>query len=622
MCSIYIFGASSNKTLSMYFCFSLNQNPFNQRFIALVFTLLLIAPSIVLAQGLKDKMKASKEKIESKVKSDNSEAYECGYIHKESLAEKANPMKALQKGMGGAVTNESNSDLGTAAITFFYQCHLHPQNIMRYPTAIPGWETCGDAVFAGFTNKSGVGLSSADKGVYYADEGGAKKEIPFSGVGTYFQGFNAESRGTKKMFAYSSDGDEVEVTLEPVAPLEILSVDGKNKGEEIVIDGTKDLVIKLANGDADPNSRLHVQMICKLMGTPIIYDVLVTRARNEIYVPKEAFKNFEGSPSPFEKNNTLIVNRVVEQVVEGTPAGAVQTISAYMDWWPVSMEGDLSKGNVLTMGFDTTKNVNLDLNLKTQGEYNFTAHKGPPFSSPPIQHVKKLAVASFVLRGNLQSSDVTVSGDYLIKTKKWFPGLSDATWQSLVDQMYAQFEETLRSKMGMEVVPLGDVVSAEAYRHTKAIQDGATKTFVEVGAGGTKRILTTRSDDIFKDLSITFASDFVSERLINELDVDAVIAVTIDLDFDFESEGLNPNIRMVSFAPNVSYKTPAQHFDITATTDSKSLQEAKEMGGPADAALYQMIKTDEFLLGLQAALEGLKKAEGEQAAYDKIWNAK
>ena len=123
-----------------------------------------------------------------------------------------------------------------------------------------------------------------------------------------------------------------------------------------MIDGTKDIVIELENGDADPQSALHVQMICKLVGTPITYDIIVSSPKNTITIPKEAFKNFEGSPSPFMKDNTLIVNRVTETIIEGTDAGAIRTLSSYMDWVPVSVGGDLSKGSALTMGFDSTKN--------------------------------------------------------------------------------------------------------------------------------------------------------------------------------------------------------------------------------------------------------------------------
>ncbi|NNJ56060.1 MAG: hypothetical protein HKP14_08005, partial [Bacteroidia bacterium] len=174
----------------------------------LISTILFIS-STATAQSFKDKMKASKDKLASKVQKDNSAAYECGHVHKESLAEKANPMKALGKAMGGTATKGSNPDLGTAAISVFYQAHYHPQFVMKYPTKIPGWETCGDAVIAGFTNKDGAGLSTTDGAVTMNGE-----EIAYSGIGTYFQGFSPDKRGTKNITISSSDGDKVELDLE------------------------------------------------------------------------------------------------------------------------------------------------------------------------------------------------------------------------------------------------------------------------------------------------------------------------------------------------------------------------------------------------------------------------
>lgn len=566
------------------------------------------------AQSFKDKMKG-------KLKKDKSDIYECGYVYQPTMKDKLNPMKGLQKALGGAVTEGGESDLGNIAISVYYQAHQHPQEIMRYPTATPGWETCGDAVFLGMTNKAGAGLSQTDGKVMMNGQ-----EIAKAGIGTYYQGFKPEGRGEKQIQISSSNGDQIDLAVKPGAPLEILSIDGKAKGEEILIDGTKDIVIELENGDADPKSQLHVQMICKLVGTPITYDVIVTKAQNTINIPKEAFKNFEGSPSPFVKDNTLIVNRVTEKIIEGTDAGAIRTLSAYMDWTPVSVGGDLSKGSALTMGFDTTKNTQIKIDLSSRGEYNFVVNKDGPYTSPPVKLIKKVAVASFVVRGNLkQEKTFTGSAGNTVwtnKVTKWFPDIEKGDWQALADRLYQSFETQLKTDMGWDMLPLSQVTAAEAYKHTKAITDHVTQNYVEVGAGGTKRILTTGTTDIFKDLSITFPGDFVSERLVKELGVDAVIALTFDLNFNFESEGLDPQVTIECFAPNVSYKTAAKYFSASASTQALSLSEANKYQGGAANCLYQMIKGDTFIKEFKQALEQLSTKEDHYPVYEKLWQAK
>ncbi len=575
---------------------------------------LLFFSASAFSQSFKDKMKV-------KFNKEKADIYGCGYVYKKSLGAKLNPMTALQKGLGNSFTDGDNSDLGKTAISVFYQAHLHPQSIMKYPTKTPGWETCGDAVFAGFTNKSGIGLSSTD-GQFLVDD----TNLEQAGVGTYFYGFSPDKRGEKQVKITSSNGNVAALSVAPAAPLEIISVDGKTKGEEIIIDGSKDIIIELRNGNADPTSNIHVQLICKLVGTPVIYDVIVTKAKNTIYIPKEAFWNFEGSPSPFMEKNTLIINRVNEEIIENTDAGAIRTISAYMDWMQIKLTGKIAKGSIMTAGFDESKNTNIDIDLSTIGEYNFVVNKGQPFTSPPVKLIKKVAFASFVVRGNLidKQTEVSSGGGWVTTTTttKWFPELSNETWQKLADKMYIEITKKLINEMGWDILPLDKVVQSEAYKHIKSIKSRAVKNFVEVGAGQTQRILTTSSVDYWEDLSITFGSDFISQRLVKELDVDAVLAITVDLNFDFETEGLDPVFNIVAFAPDVSYKTSARYFSMGANTKAKPLEDSRKYTGGVENVIYQMIKTDTFTKEFIEALKALSIKEDEYPVYEKLWKAK
>lgn len=551
----------------------------------------------------------------------NLDMFECGYVYEPKLKDRLNPMGAMQSVIGNAMTVEGANDLDNIAISVFYQAHLHPQEILRFPTKIPGWATCGDAVYLGMSNRSGLGMADTDGKITFDGQ-----EIAPAGMGTYFDGFSHDERGKKNVTITSSDGDQITLSVSPATPLEIISVDGKPKGEPVTIDGSKDITIEIANGDADPESFLHVSLVSKLVGTPILFDIYVTKGRNSITIPKEAFYNYEGSPSPFMKENTLIVNRVREEVLEGTDAGAIRTLSCYMDWIPVTVEGDIAKGSIMTAGFDTTKNTQVQLNLTTDGEYDFSVIKGSPFNSPPVSRMKKVAVASFVIRGNLEAEEVTIStsGNTTWKTivTTWFPEVSEESWQALADRMYADFETQLTEQLGVEVMSLESVVNSEAYAYTKPIEDQVTKTYVEVGAGGTERILTTSTTDFFKDLSISFPSDFVAARLAQDLGVDAVVAVTIDLNLQMESEGLDPKVSLAFFAPNVSHKTKASYFSATAVTEARSLSEASSFSGGAANQLYQMIKGDQLMTEMFEAIDQLQKAENSEPAYQILWEGR
>lgn len=584
------------------------------KFLPIVLTLFLIFPSTQADAQLGRRLLNGQGER-------NLDMFECGYVYEPKLKDRLNPMGAVQSAMGNAMTAEGGTDLNNIAISVFYQAHLHPQEILRFPTETPGWATCGDAVYLGMTNRSGMGMADTDGKVTF---GG--KEIPPAGMGTYFDGFSQEERGDKVVSITSSDGDQITLSVSPAPALEITSVDGKAKGESVMIDGSKDITIEIAGGDADPESFLHVSLVSKLVGTPVIYDIYVTKARNSITIPKEAFYNYEGSPSPFMKENTLIVNRISEKVLEGTDAGAIRTLSCYMDWMPVMMEGDIAKGSIMTAGFDTTKNTQVQLNLTTDGEYDFSLTKGSPFNSPPVSRMKKVAVASFVIRGNLEAEEVTfsTSGNATWKTTvtKWFPEVSEASWQALADRLYADFETQLTEQLGLEVLSLESVVNSDAYAYTKPIEDEVTKTYVEVGAGGTERILTTSTTDLFEDLSISFASDFVGARLAQELGVDAVIAVTIDLNLQMESEGLDPKVSLAFLAPNVSHKTKASYFSATAVTEARSLSEAATFSGGATNQLYQMIKGEALMTEMFEAIDQLQRAENTEPAYGILWEGR
>lgn len=579
--------------------------------------LLLVSPIISFSQSFKDKMK-------DKMVKDNSAMYECGYVHEDKVGAKINPMKALQKGMMKGFTDANNPDLGRATITVLYQAHLYPKPVTRWLIKTPGYETCGDAISAGFSNKAGIGLSSTD-GEFSIDG----KVIEKGSAGIYFQGFKPEERGVKTVKITSSNGDKIEFNLVPPEELSIITIDGKSKGESLEFDGSKDIEIKLVNGDADPNSKIQIQLIGKMMGTPILFDLLVTKPKNTIIIPKEAFKNFSGSPSPFDKNNTIIISRVIEEVLDGTAAGAIRTICSYSDCMPVTITGKLAKGNVITMGMDSTKNTAIEMAIDSH-DYTYNIKKGNPYAAPPIDKMNNIAVASFVIRANLEKDSVyskTYETSTMITTvtttiTKWFPELSEETWENLAVKLYDNFASTLEKTYGANVLSLSEVVNSQAYDHIKPIVDTVSQTFAQVGAGGTERILTTTSGDFFTDLSITFGADYISERMIKELNVDAVVAVTLDLNFNFTTRGLDPILTMVIFAPNVSQNTGGNYFTMSANTEAKSLEDSAKYSGSTEDALYQMIKADDFYLGFGEAMKQLSVKEKEYPAYEILWQAR
>ena len=570
---------------------------------------------------------------QSFLKKKEKKAYKCGYIHKESIFGKLKPMKLISKVTGGLIKAKPKSDLKKVALGISYASSLIPKSQLDFATKTPGWSTCGDGVSVFFLNYEGIGLTDTDGDVKLNGN-----KIEKAGMGTYFQGFSADKRGTQQVEVTSSSGSKVTVNIEPAAPLEIISVNGIEKGGDIIIDGTKDVVIELKGGDADLDSELYVEMIISAMSLKVQSHLYPSKATNTIVVPKEAFKNFENSPLPIIKKNTLSVTRVKHEMIYNTDAGVIQKTATFSDFTPFLASGDIVGGNILKNAFNKDKNTNTKAQFKTvEGEYNVKINKGNPFTHPPLGKMKNIGISSFVVRGNLHKKKTTKSSTsstsytstHKITTtitttttiKKWFPKLNDDTWQSLINNVYDKFKTNFNN-LGVNVVPVKDVINAKAYSEMKPIIDTVTATFIEKGAYGTKRLIRTGGFDYLRDMKSTFPADNMNEKIIQELNLDGLIAVTIDLDFDIESQGLNPVIKITAIAPNVTYRMAGKYFEMDFSTKAKSLKDAGKYnalsGGPEDA-IYKIIKGDEFINAFNLAIGELKKGEKENPAYNTIW---
>ena len=566
---------------------------------------------------------------QSFLKKKEKKAYKCGYVHKEGFLSKIKPMKLISKATGAFIKSKPKSDLKDVALGVIYSSGTIPKNQLDFATKTPGWETCGDGVAVYFLNYEGIGLSDTDGDVKL---NGTKLEK--AGMGTYFQGFSPDKRGMQTLEVTSSSGDKVAIKLEPAAALEIVSVNGVAKGGDIIIDGTKDVVIELKGGDVDPDSELYVEMIISAMSLKVQTHLYPSKATNTILIPKESFKSFEQSPLPIIKKNTLSVTRVKHELLRNTDAGIVQVVSTFSDFTPVLVEGDIVGGNLLKNAFNKDKNTNASTKFKTiEGEYNVKINKGNPFMHPPTEKMKNIGISSFVVRGNLQKEKTTVSTSsktsFNVKTttttttyiKKWFPKLKDSDWQQFVDNLYDKFKNKLQNEYAVNVIDVNTILKTKAYAEMKPIIDTVTQTFVEKGAYGTKRLIKTGAIDYIRDIKTTFAGDQTNEKIITELGIDGLMAVTVDLDFDLESAGLNPVIKMTVFSRNVTYRMAGKFFEMDFSTKAKSLKEAGTYNaavGPAQA-IYKIIKGDDLINAFKLAMDELKRGEKENPAYHRIW---
>lgn len=567
---------------------------------------------------------------QSFLKSKEKKAYECGYVHKPSFFSKLKPMNLISKLAGGLVTAKAKSDLGKTAISIGYGTGLIPLSQLDFTTKLEGWETCGSAVNVTFLNFDGVGLTDTDGEVKVNNEA-----LETIGLGSYFKGFPPSENGTQNFEITSSNGDKVNVSLEPSVPLEIISVNGVPKGGDIILDGTKDVTIELKGVEDDLDSEIFVELVVSAMSMKVQTYLFKAPTKNTIVVPKEAFKNYEQPLLPIIKKNTLIVGRVKHNLIRNTDAGIIQTVTNYADFTPVLIEGDIAGGSLLGKALSKDKNVKVDGKFETvEGEYNVNINKGNAYISPPVSRMKKIGIMSLAVRGNLYKEETTKSvsekRDIYANTittttttttiKKWFPELSDATWQKFANKMYDELASSLKTNHGIEVIDVNKIVGSKAYDDFYPVLDTVTKTFVEKSAYGTKRLLTTNTIDYLSDLKMTFPNDYSNEKIMQELGLDGLIAVTVDLNFNLKTEGLDPVVKITAFSPNVTYRTPGQYFEMDFTTKTKKVSESgKYPKGKPEIGIYNVIKGDEFINAFYLAIKEIEKGESANPAYERIW---
>ena len=563
---------------------------------------------------------------QSFLKKKEQKAYECGYVYKPSFFSKLKPMKIISKLAGGLVTGKAKSDLGKTAIAISYGTGSIPLSQLDFTTKLDGWETCGSAVSVSFLDFDGVGLTNTDGEVKVNNV--VLKGI---GLGSYFQGFPASENKTQNFEITSSNGDKVNVSLEPSVPLEIISVNGVPKGGDIIIDGTKDVTIELKGVEDDLDSEIFVELVVSAMSMKVQTYLFKAPTKNTIVVPKEAFKNYEQSLLPIIKKNTLIVGRVKHKLIRNTDAGIIQTVRSYADFTPVLMDGDIAGGSLLGKALSKDKNVKVKGEFETvEGEYEVNINKGNAYISPPVARMKKIGIMSLAVRGNLyvENTSTKTTTNSLANTtttttttvKKWFPELTDETWQKFANKLYDELALTLKTKHGVETIDVKKVINTKAYNDFYPVSDTVTKSFVEKSAYGTKRLLTTNTIDYLSDLKMTFPNDFSNEKIMQELELDGLIAVTVDLNFNYSSEGLDPVVKITAFAPNVTYRTPGQYFEMDFTTKTKSVSSAgKYPNGKPEIGVYNLIKGDDFFKAFSLAIKQIEKGESENPAYERIW---
>lgn len=590
-----------------------------------------------------------------KKKSENK--FECGYVYKKSLKEKLNVTSLIGKAVGSLIKQKASKfEFDKTAVSFIRGNHIYPLGYVDMPFKFENWETCGTSISTFALSKTGLPLIEIPK---FTIDGEAYDPI---GFGQYSAFFDHTDTSNKQVVIEDNNGTKIAVDLKPMEGFTIKSVNGVPRWDtSLTFDGSEDMIIEL-NNTVDPEAHLGVELHNKVTGVRFNSPVFFTVDKNTITIPKEAFRN----AMKFIENNMLIVYKYKENLLDNKAIGngAMRIVDVHYDFTPITIEGDMAKSIFSKMWKSENQKVeNKDLSKETK--YDFEFKKGDPLYYHPSSEIKKIAIPSFVVRGNLSHThqDVTttttksvsytsthkITSTYTsttIKTlTKWFPELNKETWQLLANRLYVDFAQTLKNEYEVPIVDVKKITAAASYKKIIPILDTVTKSFVEVGAFNTQRVLPSikkerqtlrttggRSTESAKgvdkggEITIpinTFPSDFVSSRIMKEFDANCAVTVNFDLEFDIQAEALLPVVSIKFYAPTMGYNAGMNYFhEIQAYyKESIPLKEVSKSGGTAVDQIYNMIDASQFFKELKYTLDQILDTETKNDVYQKIWDA-
>ncbi len=525
---------------------------------------------------------------------------------------------------------QKTADLSNGAVTVMFIRNMYPPETktVDFDYIDPStWHDGANLVAIYTMKRKGIGMYSIDGKVTIDGE-----EATYFGNGAYGKWLDDDDLSPKTIRIETTAGKVYEFTVEPVPPIELVSVNGKK--EDIEVDLRKPLSLEMRSPETTPNTEFSVALISNVMGVRTFLENGVFRYQDKITIPAVMWRNPMTPIAPVQGQNYLKVERfkINPRVVPGV--GATQVVGVSYDWVPVTVTGKLEKTFVGTLD---DQGLKFKKTIETpQGKIKVELTKPNAFWGRPLNSGKKFAVVSFVVRATKlrqtktkQKTSEFYAGNYKITqtttttTTRTFPKLPDAYWENLVNSLYQDFEQRLTDVFNdITLVPIEKVLSAPSYKDLYPIKNQVSIVEVEKSYRGTKSLIPTNLSDMLKDISSTYASDRIDARLIRELGVDGIIAVTLDLEMPWEKFTLTPRMSIRIYGPPNGYKAgPTIYVQGTISGEGVPLEQAKMDADYMMDILPKVIRKKDLMNALEEGLIELSKRE-KQADYEKLWSLK
>jgi len=507
----------------------------------------------------------------------------------------------ILKPLVASSTNLYPVGLGTADMQFFN-----------------GWRSGGNLVTVFFTQKNKFGMAKIDGSVIIDG-----KPADYVSTGIYVSFSDASSKPSKVEVTTKS-GQKTSFTITPAKyPIKIKSINGQT-GDNIPLDLTKDAVVELDVPAGSENLPLHAKMAVNQIGIKAFYDVANFKGTSgKLVIPAAAFRNMNFVPGGkllFNfKDSYLSIDRVEDKKVTD-----VSGVYEPFEYGAITQDGryvNVSKEPVLNPGL-TVKGTE----KFTNGEVDYNFYKPVAYVSRPFDHIKKLGVLSFSVRGtsyvkgkdSKSSSSYSVGGTTYtstITTSSWaqFPTVSDEIWAGTLESLYKDFTAAAQQELGAPVVPLASITATEGYQAISPF----TKDDETTSVSFSHSYQNTKEISAYMPISEGYSSNTATARIIKQSGANGLMKFTFDMQIAIEGGNpvMIPKLGFEIMGENNGYAYGTKFC--TATITGKGVRFPKSI---SVADMERVIRKSDLLSVFRKGLQELKAKEVQNGDYKIVWD--
>lgn len=511
--------------------------------------------------------------------------------------------------VGSPMLTTSTADLNAVTPVVFNMTNLYPDNVGVIDQSFyNGWQGGGNMVGVMFTQKESSGFAKIEGDVTIDG-----KPAEYASVGLYVA-FSSDNSKPKTVSVTSKNGQTASFTLNPPKQsVNLVSVNGQK--DNVSVDLTKEVVLELDNLSGDMTTPILVSIAANTLGLKGFYPVGYFKPASKIVIDPAFFRNTNVPPGNTKmmfnyKGCFLKVERgTIDQATNVSGVfPAVEYGNVYYDGKFINVTGEPEINPGLTSkGTEKFPNGTVDYNF-----YKPNAH-----NSRPMSEAKTVGVTAFALRGTTYYYEQTENRFQGTETTKsaQFPQFPDEVWDNILNKLYDEFIPIIESELGVSVLPIEKVTSAEVYKGMEPFSKDEANNTAEFA----RTYKDTKMISVFIPITDAYGINNADYRLMKEIGANALLKLTLDVRLTYEGSKVSM-VPVLGVELNGEQNGPTmstKYFTANITGQGVPLKSKSTI--TADMLEETIIRKSDLLAAFRKGLREIKQHEAANGDYDIVW---